>query len=100
ITGKDRRSGLFYVKLRQGLTTKQALILLKGADNAGHEALHNDVEFAVPSTATDIDPMDLQSVSDHTEYLHASGAYSGKEQGDIYDALRFYLSDRVGYDGK
>lgn len=96
VTGRERHSGLFYVTLRDGVGAEKAISRLDSGDKTKSSSL----EFVLPASAVDVDPSDAKSANYHAQYLRAVGAYTGKEQGDYYDALAYYLSDRVGRDGK
>lgn len=88
---RDSQSGLFFVQLKKGLDPEK--IESKLAKDA--RVLH-----VLPASSTIVDHSNYFSVKDHVEYLEACKKGKDDESGDYYDALKFYLEDRVGPDGK
>ncbi len=104
ISGVDKQSGMFILRLNDTVGMDKAIATLKKKSG---------VRFAMPLSARTVDKQSYKSVDWHVRYLDAVDGLKGDDDndedahrdphkvviphdsGDFYDALRWYLQRRV-----
>ncbi|HZH97401.1 MAG TPA: hypothetical protein VEX38_00400, partial [Fimbriimonadaceae bacterium] len=100
VVEKDADSAFYVVQLEPGTKLNSALKKLRGVKG---------VRFALPESARQVNTASLPSVQGHIAYLKAKFDLAGGEEVegregetgvDFYEALEFFLADRVSGNGE